>query len=184
MNSVEIKQVIDQLKTWPVWKKALVIAAALIITHGAVGLGTYIAGTKSLKPYKPPEITLGKPDPKTTVDTSNPLAYTCGNEIGISAVFENEKKLKITGKDKCKQSVYYYDLNYQCKEYKYTLGLAPGLLMTYSLDQAKLTWMVGGQLYFKRNYGRFSVGPQVGYYQSIDSKNFAITANLALEYRF
>ena len=57
-------------------------------------------------------------------------------------------------------------------------------MMNYSIDSQKITMLVGGGVGFKRLYGQFAIGPQLSYYQSIDSHMFNIGLNLMMEYKF
>lgn len=188
LTQAQITEIVAKVKAWPTWKKALCIVAALIITHGAVGLGLYIAGTKQNDHVDKPTITKDESKDKGKVYPPVDKNSVCGTKIEMIASIERYKEdnltIKVFGKDKCKEYTSYYDVKWACPVYKWGIGIMPGLFIHYSVDQKKVTPMIGGGLYFKRYYGKFSVGPMLSYYQDIGSKEFSVGANLILEYKF
>jgi hypothetical protein len=96
----------------------------------------------------------------------------------------NNKKLEVIGKTKCVETKKYFDIDFNCPVQKWGIGIAPGASLFYDSESSKIIPMIGGNLYFKRYFGNFSIGPMLGYYQSLNNKAFNGTANILLEYKF
>jgi hypothetical protein len=185
------QEFLDAIKAMPAkvaalapWKKYLIGGSIVIVILAGTHIGAYVAGTKSLKPYQPPTITLTTPKPTTDMNEDNPLAYMCGNKIDISTKMVNDKKLMIIAEDECKKTTAYYALAYNCPALKWSISIAPGFMIGYDMEGKKVYPMIGGGLGFQRHWGNLSLGPEILVYSMIDKSHFSIGANLKFEYRF
>lgn len=174
----------EKVKNMATWKKALIIVAILILTHGAMGLGMYIVGTNTCKPEGSGEVTPGKPKPHTDINKPVDKNSVCGTEIQLSLEKVGETKFKNTGKDKCKTTVAYFDFDYKCPSPLWSIGIGPGFLIGYTTEDKKVYPMIGGTINFQRHWGNLSIGPAVHIYGAIDKSMFAAGADLMFELRF
>lgn len=185
------QEFLDSIKAIPAkitalapWKKYLIGGSVVVIILAGTHIGAYVAGTKSLKPYQPPTITLTTPKPTTDMNEDNPLAYMCGNKIDISTKMVNDKKLMILAEDECKKTTAYYALNYNCKPLKNQLGFGIGALFVYDNIGKKFTPLVGASLQYTRWWGNFGFGPQLRGYGAIDKSMYSVGLDAVINYRW
>lgn len=178
---------ISGIKTMSTWKKVLIIIVILLITHGSVGLGLYIAGTKTCKPTEDPSIGPTNPKPTNTItdktDAGKAALQYCGN-ISASMSIDKKYKVKVIAKNRCDTYTGYYQVDMHCPNPLWSVNIGLGLLTSYDVEGKKFYVQPGGIIGFQRHYGNFSFGPEIAIYSSIDKTMVSGAANLKIEYRF
>jgi hypothetical protein len=177
------KTSVSNMETWKKWLIGIAVLIIIFIGSNAItGLVCYYKGTDTCKQTSPTTITPATTPPEHT--TVYIKKNECGNKVDLTAKMINNKKLEVIGKTKCVETKKYFDIDFNCPVQKWGIGIAPGASLFYDSESSKIIPMIGGNLYFKRYFGNFSIGPMLGYYQSLNNKAFNGTANILLEYKF
>lgn len=174
----------EKVKTMATWKKALIIVAILLITHGGVGLGLYIIGTKTCEPEGKPDITPGKPIPHTTIYKPVEKNSVCGKVIDIAVTMETEKKLKVIAKDTCKITTAFFNIDFNCPTKSHNIGFGPSVLFVYDNTGRRFMPLIGGKVSYTHFWGAFGLGGAVSGYGAFDKTAYAAGIDLMLNYRF
>jgi len=176
----------EKVSSLATWKKALIIGCACLIFLGANDLGFYMLGTKTCKQTAPTEIKPSeRPKEKTTLIVKpKEKAVQCGDRIELTAAMENNKKIKVTGKDQCKMTVKYFDLDYHCPLIKNQLSFGLGFIGVYDNIGKKFTPLIGGIAGYTRWFGNVGFGPQIKAYGAIDKSMYSAGADLVVNYRW
>jgi hypothetical protein len=167
------------------YKKIIAIVIVCLLWTGGIGIGCYIWGWKSHSPSSSsPSIDPIPPAPVTTINKPYDKNSVCGKEIKVKPSIDKNYKVRLEMYDNCKNTIAWYQVNVSCPEFKHQLGLGPGVLFYYSNELKKFSLMVGGKAQYLHYWGHFGLGPDVGYYQSLDKNMYAAQVDILFNYRW
>jgi hypothetical protein len=179
---------IQKLTSMAKWKKILIIISVVIIVLGGYGAGMYVLGVKSCSHIAGPDVK--KDDKKDVSHVNKPYDKNsvCGTKIDMTASIDkysgNTLRLKMFGKDSCKDTTSYFDINWTCPNLKWSVSLGLGLLVSYDSTGKKIYPQVGGLIGFQRHWSNLSLGPEIAVYSTLDKGMYSMAANMKFEYRF